>query len=47
MDISEAIIIEVEKNNVLFDKSQRDYKNIDKKRDIWKAIGKKVGLTGM
>jgi len=34
MDISEAIIIEVEKNNVLFDKSQKDYKNIDKKRDI-------------
>ena len=46
MDKTEAMIMKFKKNPVLFDKTEKDYKDIVKKRDIWKAIGQKVGLTG-
>ena len=47
VDKTEAMILEIEKNHVLYDKADTDYKDIMKKRDIWKAIGQKVRLTGM
>ena len=46
MDKTEAMILEVEKNRVLYDKSDKNYKDCMKKRDKWKAIGQKIGLTG-
>ena len=45
MDKTEAMILEIEKNHVTYDKEDKDYKDITKKRDIWKAIGQIVGLT--
>jgi len=47
MDKAEAVILEVEKSLVIYDKSHKGYKDIVKKRDIWRAIGQRVGLTGM
>ncbi|XP_064597534.1 transcription factor Adf-1-like [Liolophura sinensis] len=46
MDKKEVMILEVAKNTVLFDKSDKAYKETVKKKDIWKAIGEKIGLTG-
>ncbi|ESP05348.1 hypothetical protein LOTGIDRAFT_152192 [Lottia gigantea] len=46
MDKTEVLILEVEKNPVLFDKAEKTYKETVKKKDIWKGIGEKVGLTG-
>ncbi|ESO92212.1 hypothetical protein LOTGIDRAFT_162867 [Lottia gigantea] len=45
MDKTEVLILEVEKNPVLFDKAEKTYKETVKKKDIWKGIGEKVGLT--
>ena len=47
MDKTEVLILEVEKNPVLFDKADKSYKEAVKKKDIWKGIGEKVGLTGV
>ena len=49
MDKTEAMILQVEKNRVLYDKSEKDYKDIKKKKreTIWHAIGLRVGLTGI
>ncbi|XP_064595384.1 uncharacterized protein LOC135461994 [Liolophura sinensis] len=46
MDIKERIILEVEKNPVLFDKSNPNYKRADLKEDIWSSIGGKLGISG-
>ncbi|XP_071941926.1 uncharacterized protein [Antedon mediterranea] len=40
----ERLLLLVEKNSVLYDKKNSDYKNDKKKIDIWQAIGKQVGL---
>lgn len=45
-DKTEEIISEIEKNPILYDKSLKGYKDVDKKKDVWKAIAKRVGLTG-
>ena len=34
--LTEKIILKVEKNPILYDKSLKEYKDNDKKRDIWK-----------
>ena len=33
MDKTEAVIIEVQKNPILYDKAERDYKDVTKKRE--------------
>ena len=40
-------MLEVTKNPVLFDKAEKTYEETVKKKDIWKGIGEKVGLTVM
>ena len=47
MDKTKILILEVAKNPVLFDKAEKAYKKAVKKKDIWKGIGEKIGLTGM
>ena len=47
MDKTEVLILEVSKNPVLFNKTEKAYKDIAQKKDIWKGIGEKIGLTGM
>ena len=47
MDKTEVLILEVSKNPVLFNKAEKAYKDIAQKKDIWKGIGEKIGLTGM
>lgn len=44
--MEERLIIEVEKNPVLFDKSHHLYKEAAKKADIWNAVGARIELTG-
>ena len=46
MDKTEAPIIEISKNQVVFDKSSKYYKDTTKRRDIFQEIGEKIGLTG-
>lgn len=46
IDKTDKIIIEVEKNPILFDKKEKDYKDAAKKRDVWKHIAQGVGMTG-
>jgi hypothetical protein len=42
---TEQIIIEIEKYPTLYDKTLRDFKDIEKKKDIWRKIAKSVQLT--
>lgn len=44
-DKTEELILEIEKNPILYDKSRSDYKDADKKKDVWKEIADRVGLT--
>ena len=46
MDISEALILEVQNNPILYDKSTKDYKDSRKKRDVWIQVGARVALDG-
>jgi len=49
MNGTESMILEKENNNILYDKADKDYKDITKIKTygmIWKAIGKKDGMTG-
>ena len=45
MDKKEALILEIEKNHVTYDKQKKITKTSRKIRDIRKAIGQIVGLT--
>ena len=46
MDKTEQLILEVQKNPIIYDKNHKDYKDIVKKRDFFTDIGNRVGLTG-
>jgi len=47
-DIAEKLIVEVQKkkNPPLFDESNPLFKDTLKKMDIWKAIGRNLGING-
>ena len=45
-DKTELIILEVEKNPILCDKSRSDYKEVHKKKDVWRDIAARLALTG-
>ena len=45
-DIAEKLIVEVQKNPPLFDKSNPLFKDTLKKVVIWKAIGRILGING-
>ena len=38
------MIIEISKNPVLYDKTDKNYKDMKKRRDIYHKIGEKIGL---
>ena len=46
IDKTEALILEISKNNVIYDKTDRFYKDVTKRRDIYQEIGVRIGLTG-
>ena len=39
------MLIEIEKNPVVFNKGHKYYKDVTKKKDVWKEIGLRLGLT--
>ena len=41
---TEKLVLEIEKNLILYDKEKRDYKDAAKKDDVWDVIAKRVGL---
>ena len=43
---TEQLLIEIEKNPVIYDKSQREYKDVTKRKDIFNEIGERLNLTG-
>ena len=45
MDVNEFLINEVEKNPLLFEKTDREYKDTRKKKDVWDEIGGRLGLS--
>lgn len=46
-NVDEAVYIAmVRKERPLWDKRNRDYKNLEVKAKIWKEIGQKCGTTG-
>ena len=45
LDKMELLILEVEKNPILWDKSRADFKRTDMKDDVWGDIAKNVGTT--
>ena len=42
----EKLILEVQKNEILYDKTNRMFKDITKKQDIWNEIGEKLQCSG-
>lgn len=42
MDLDRQLIKEVESHPILYDPSQTGYKNIEKKREVWNKIGRKL-----
>ncbi len=42
----EKLILEVEKNEILYDKSSEAFKDVRKKLDIWKEIGERIKCNG-
>ena len=46
MDAGENLILEVQKNPVLYDKSNAQYKDQRMKKDLWIQIGARLGLDG-
>ena len=42
----EKLILEVEKNEVLYNKSSQMFKDIRKKQDIWREIGERLQCSG-
>lgn len=45
-EADELLILEVQKNPILYDKSLPEYKRADKKEDVWSDIAKRIGITG-
>ena len=45
VDKTELMLIEIEKNPVVFNKGHKYYKDVTKIKDVWKEIGMKLGLT--
>ena len=45
-DLIERLIIEIEKHPSIYDKSLSEYKDVDKKEDIWKKIAGKLSIGG-
>ena len=43
---TEKLINEISKNHVLYNKQDRKFKDMKKRRDIYQEIGEKIGLTG-
>ena len=46
-DKIELLILEVEKHLNLYDRTRQDYKNAEKKIDVWTIIGRKEGMRLM
>jgi len=44
---NEKLISLVEKYDFLYNKKSSQYKNVDKKRQTWEAIGKQLNSTGI
>jgi hypothetical protein len=42
----ERLIIQIEKHPSIYDKSLSEYKDVDKKEDIWKKIVGKLSIGG-
>ncbi|XP_071950051.1 uncharacterized protein [Antedon mediterranea] len=42
----EKLILLVQQNKILYDKSSNEYKQDKQKADVWKAIGNEVGVDG-
>ena len=42
----EELILEVKKNEILYNKSSKLFKDSRKKQDVWKEIGEKLKYTG-
>lgn len=45
-ELTERLLIEIEKNPCLYDKQCSMYKDNEKKDDVWKNICTRVGITG-
>ena len=45
-DKTEKTIIEISKNPVLYDKTDKNNKDMKKRRDVYHEIDEKIGLTG-
>ncbi len=42
----EMFTSEIENYPFLFDKSTKNYRNLDMKKTVWEMIGKKFGMSG-
>ena len=47
VDKTEEIIVLVERNPTLYDKTEKNHRDTTKKKDVCKELGQKVGLTFM
>ena len=45
-DKTEKMINEISKNPVLYNKTDKNYKDMKKRRDVYIIIAEKIGLTG-
>ncbi|ESO82050.1 hypothetical protein LOTGIDRAFT_170324 [Lottia gigantea] len=43
-DLNELLILEIEKNPILYDKTRADYKRIDFKEVVWSSIGRHIRI---
>jgi transposase-like protein len=46
IDLVENLITNVEKHPPIYDKSIPEYKDVEKKEDMWKAIAAKLSIGG-
>lgn len=45
-DSTPVLIAAIESEPILYDRYRSDFKDISKKRDVWRSVASKVGLTG-